>query len=308
MRPSLLLTTCAFSLLVASQPVPGFADSFQKTGAADAASIIQDTGVANRLVVGELLRTLSQEIPAAACHLHNQINSADAEDVLTDGIAQVDELIAALAYGDIFWGITTAEARRKTIAEIANLRAQWAPVLASGRTVLADPSDRAATSLLIGMSDSLYDTTDRLLSTLDGQYSNSAEILRRDVMAIQIAGRMAALNQRIALGACSLTANGQDPELAADLAQTKTIYENSLMALSDGMPAIGLLPPPTPGISEKLAEIKSIWSENEILIARVVAGQDISQEERFDLYYGLIDERVLILDALYLYQDHSKVH
>ena len=104
-------------------------------------SIIQDTGVANRLVVGEVLRSLSQEIPAAACHLHNGINVSDATENLTYGLDQVDELLDALTVGDIFWGIEGPEERRKTLAQLEYLRAEWAPLQAAGRALLenADP-------------------------------------------------------------------------------------------------------------------------------------------------------------------------
>jgi hypothetical protein len=271
-------------------------------------SIIQDTGVANRLVAGELLRVLTQEIPAAACHLHHDINAADATANLSDGVAQVGELLAALRNGDIFWGITTAETRRKTIAEIEGLGAAWQPVLAASEALLSDSGDADAMRQAVGMAEILLDQTDRLLATLEGQYSSSAEILRRDVMSIQIAGRMAALNQHMALQACRLVTTGPDSEIAADLAQTALHYENSLRALIFGMEALGIQPPQTVGIAETLAAVEGIWKVNQPDIARVTSGTGLAAEDSELLYYHLTDERVLILDLLYLYQDHSKVH
>jgi len=286
----------------------GLAADNQQTDAAELNSIIHDTGVANRLVVGEILRVLSQEIPAAACHLHHRVNVDDAADNLTYGVDQVDELLTALTDGDIFWGITTPETRRKTIAEIESLRAQWHPVQEAAQRLMTDPADAGALDLAMGMSHGLLDTTDRLLATLDGQYSGSAEIQRRDVMFIQVSGRMAALNQRIALQSCILAGQGYDAEIAADLTQSAEIYKNSLWALQNGMDALGILPPQTPGIADKMAEIADIWVTNEPVIARLAATETLSATERHDLYFNLIDERVLVLDLLYLYQDHAKVH
>lgn len=273
-----------------------------------AGSIIQDTGVANRLVAGELLRAHTQEIPAAACHLNQQINVADATENLTYGMAEIDALLTALLQGDIFWGITTPETRRKTIAEIEGLRAAWEPVQDAAKRLLADPSDADAAAYVIGMADPLMDQTARLVATLDGQYSGSAEILRRDVMFIQISGRMAALNQDMALTTCMLTAGGGDAELGAALAQSATLYHNSLDALRNGMDAMGILPPQTPGIAAKLDEIAAQWRDNRTVIAQVSQGSILRADESHDLYFNLIDERVLVLDLLYLYQDHSKVH
>ncbi len=269
--------------------------------------IIQDTGVANRLTVGEVLRSLSQEVPAAACHLQNAVNVDDATDLLAAGIDQTDELLDALLHGDIFWGILFPEARRKTVAEIEALRADWAPVREAGRRLLEDPSRAQDAALVSGAADALMDKTYALLTTLDAQYSSSAEILSRDVMFIQISGRMTALNQRMAHVACQLWSGGMNREFAADLKRSMQDYQGSLGALRDGLPAMGILPPQTPGIADKLAEIGNLWDQNRPLLALVAADEEISEQQRFELYYHLIDERVLLLDLVYLYQDHSKV-
>lgn len=270
-------------------------------------SIIQDTGVANRLVVGEVLRSLTQEIPAAACFLHAGVNVEDATDNLMFGINQLDELLEALSIGDIFWGIEHPEERRKTISEIEALRADWAPVQRAGRALLDDPANAEAAAGVAGAADPLMDRTYRLLTTLDSQYSSSAEILKRDVMFIQISGRMAALNQRLALHAC-LMSKEFDQALATELSATSDMYHNSLHALMEGLPAMGILPPQTPGIAEKLSEIEGIWNVNQPMLALVASCEGLSPAQLHDLYYNLIDERVLILDLVYLYQDHSKVH
>lgn len=271
-------------------------------------SMIQDTGVANRLVVGEVLRALSQEIPAAACHLHHGVNVTDATDNLTYGLAQVDELLDALTQGDIFWGIEFPEERRKTLAEIESLRSAWAPLQDAGNALLSNPADAAANDQLAGAADIMLDQTYRLLTTLDGQYTSSAEILQRDVMFIQLSGRMAALNQHLALEACILWSEGPDAEVAADMIQTADMYHNSLNALTNGLSAMGILPPQTPGIADKLAEIEQMWLINKPALMGLADGQALTADAKHDLYYNMIDERVVLLDLVYLYQDHSKVH
>ena len=279
----------------------------------DGQEIIQNTGVANRLAVGEVLRSLTQQIPAAACHLHNGINVDDATALLSAGISQTTELLDALIYGDIFWGIEFPEVRRKTIAEIDALRAAWAPVQNAGFRLLDDPLSAQDAGLVSAVADSLFDRSYALLTTLDGQYSSSAEILSRDVMFIQISGRMTALNQRMALQACQLWSGpfdvdvDVDVDVAANLKQVMQDYEGSLRALTDGLPAMGILPPQTPGIADKLAEINGVWAQTAPLLALVAANEEISEQQRFDLYYQLIDEKVVLLDLVYLYQDHSKV-
>ncbi|WP_165606581.1 type IV pili methyl-accepting chemotaxis transducer N-terminal domain-containing protein [Yoonia litorea] len=312
MRLVSVLKACAVSacalLPTASFSSNGPAATTHAATEVSAGSIIQDTGVANRLVVGELLRTLTQEIPAAACHLHNQINVEDATDNIVYGVAQIDELLDALIAGDLFWGITTPETRRKTLAEIAALREDWVPVQVAATRLLDDPTDLVAASLVYGAADMLEDRTYKLLTTLDSQYSGAAEILRRDVMFIQLSGRMAAMNQHLALEACLLASNGADPEVIEDFNRTISNYQNSLHALSHGYDAMGILPPQTPGIADKLSEIAGVWTQNRKFLDRVALSEPLSETDRHALYYGLIDERVVILDLLFLYQDHAKVH
>ncbi|WP_340425165.1 type IV pili methyl-accepting chemotaxis transducer N-terminal domain-containing protein [Yoonia sp. GPGPB17] len=277
------------------------------TTAGDTPSIIQDTGVANRLAVAGVLRSLTQEIPAAACHLYQDVNAEDARDLLSTGVDQTTELLDALLNGDIFWGVIAPETRRKTITEIEQLRSDWAPIHAASRRLLSDPSQQQDANQIVAAAEDLFDTSYALLTTLDAQYSNSAEILSRDVMSINLAGRMTALNQGMALKACQLWSSDLDPVIAANLKQEMQDYEGSLKALSDGYAAMGILPPETPGLVNTLAEIGQIWDLNRQLLALVAAGEEISEQQRFDLYYNLIDERVLLLDLVYLYQDNSKV-
>ncbi|HEV8034675.1 type IV pili methyl-accepting chemotaxis transducer N-terminal domain-containing protein [Yoonia sp.] len=288
-------------------PVSGlYADSsFQSAGSAQ--SIIQDTGVANRLAAAQVLLSWTQALPAAACHLHNQVNVGDAAELLAVGDAQVEEVLNALLEGDIFWGIETSETRRKTIAEIEQLRAAWAPAQQAARRLLETPTDKDAALTLAQAADDLRERTYQLATMLDAQYSSSAEIQARDIMFIQLAGRLVTLNQQMALQACLLWSEGMDQTIADELKQTIQAYNGTLSALSNGLPQMSILPPQTPGIADKLTEIGRIWVRNQPVLNLVAVDEEISEQQRFDLYYTLIDEKVVLLDLLYLYQDHSKV-
>ncbi|WP_342069161.1 type IV pili methyl-accepting chemotaxis transducer N-terminal domain-containing protein [Yoonia algicola] len=270
-------------------------------------SIIQNTGVANRLTVAQVLLSLTQVMPAAACHLHNQVNTDDAIDFLGTSERQVDELLDVLLQGDIFWGVETPETRRKTIAEIEELRAAWTPVQQAARQLLDAPTDQEAAFILTRSGDELRERTYQLVTTLDAEYSSSAEILARDVMFIQLSGRLVTLNQQMALQACLLWSEGMDQTIAEDLKRTIQAYSGSLNALTNGLPQMSILPPQTPGIADKLEEIGKIWMRNEPLLRLVAADEEISEQQRFELYYNLIDEKVVLLDLLYIYQDHSKL-
>jgi len=63
---------------------------------------------------------------------------------------------------------------------------------------------------------------------------------------------MAALSQRLAFEACLVWSGAGNAEVVADLLKTMGNFEASRTALHEGMPALGILPPPNAEIAAKL--------------------------------------------------------
>ncbi len=59
-------------------------------------------------------------------------------------------------------------------------------------------------------------------------------------------------------------------------------------ALIGGMPALGILPAPTPEIAESLASTSDDWPVIKDLLDRVVASDPLTDAERIDLYHRLV--------------------
>jgi len=303
MKTGALICLCGFLLSALGGPAVG-----QSAKAGVSSDIIQDTGVANRLVAGEVLRALSFEVPAAACHLHANVGSDDARNSIVADLELANALLNALTQGDVFEGIIGAETRRKTLLQLQELQSAWTGLGNAVQGLLDEPADRTGFEMTRDTAGGLPDLAAQLLTTLDAQYSGSAEILRRDVMFIQVAGRMAALNQQIALEACQLWSGPFDAARAAQLKLTMDQYRNSQLALSAGLPSLNLPPPQAPGIVDKLAEIQSYMADGDPLLQLVAVGEEIDLAQRERLYADLVEAQIAILDLLYLYQDHSKVH
>lgn len=267
---------------------------------------MHDSGASNRIVAGDLLRELSQEIPAAACHLHNDIDVEEAHELLTTNITVFDVVLDALLNGNPEIGIEGAETSRRTAVEIEHMIADWEPIHDAALKVLEDPDDAESLKIIYDLTDGMFEKTYHLLSVIETEYSKPTEILQEDVMLLEISGRMAAMNQRLAYEACRVWSHEGDPEMIADLRKSMSIYEGSLMALTNGMPSLGIIPPPTEEIAAKLAQIGDHWEEVHTQLEHVASGDEVSVEERFSLYHGLVEKLHKIDELEILYQDHSK--
>ena len=249
--------------LMLVNPVAVLADTSTHNSLADnqphfmQASFVDDTGAANRIIAGDLLRTLSQEIPAAVCHLHNDIDVEEATALLASSVARFDATILALLNGNESMGIIGGETRRKTIAELENLIVDWAPIHDAALAVITDPTDATAAAIVYGSTDTMFEKTYHLLSNLEGEYAIPTEVLQADIMLLEVSGRMAAMTQRMAYEACRIWSGETSDELVSDLEMTVQVFEASMNALRGGLPELGIQPAPTPEISAGLDDVAS---------------------------------------------------
>ena len=270
------------------------------------ADFVEDSGAANRIVAGEYLRTISQELPAAVCFLHNDVNVAEATELLSDSIEKFELLSLALLNGNQDLGIVGAEARRKTIVKIENLITNWEPVRDAATAVLATPSDADAVAIVYASTKPMYDMTYQLLVHLEGEYANPAEILQSDVMLIETAGRMAAMTQIMAYDACRVWSGTGSEDLVADLERTMQTFQASMLALRNGLPQLGILAAPTPEIAGALDAISADWDVISGELNLVIAAEDVTVAVMEDLYHRLAEKLYKAEEISVLYQDYSK--
>ncbi|MCK0095797.1 type IV pili methyl-accepting chemotaxis transducer N-terminal domain-containing protein [Yoonia sp. F2084L] len=268
--------------------------------------IITDSGSSNRIVAAALLRTLSQEIPAAACHLHNGVNVEEAKAELSYSVAKFDAVALALLNGNEAMGIIGGETRFRTVAELEALMAEWVPIHDAAIAVLEDPTNRQPVDVIYDATDIMLEKTYHLLSEIEAEYSNPVELLQSDVLLIEVSGRMAAMTQRMAYEACRAWSGEGSEELIAELKKTIGIYEASMDALINGLPSLGVQPAPTAEIAESLTAADEDWSIIRGLLDRVIAADDLSVEERTDLYHRLVVKVHKVEEIEEMYQDYSK--
>jgi len=304
-RPSLFaclrgsFTALTAALLIAPQ-------AHAANGLQSAETLVSDldieTGAAERLDVADMLRTLSQEIPAVACHLHNGMAPDTSRSLLSEAQMQFTANLDALEFGDPQRNIYSAEERRKTLRDVHALREVWGPLTEQLTALAENPADTAALRIIQTENTALFDLSNHLLSELEGEYANPAELTERDVIMLEIAGRQEMLTQKISKEACAVwSGNGNSEDLAASIRR----FEQGLNALLDGFPALGIPPAPTPEIKASLTEIRKGWNNSKAHLDNVLNNslEDPDKPVLFDL---LNKKTMQFAEVVHLYADHSK--
>ncbi len=268
--------------------------------------LVEDIGAAERVEAADRLRTLSQEIPAAACHLHSDIMPDESRKLLMDSRRDFEAIVDAVLNGNPEMNIIGGEPRKRTIVEIQMLDEMWAPTNAAIDTLLATPEDTDAIAVIKNDNALLFDKTSLLLSNLSAEYSNPAELLQVDALLLDIAGRQSMLTQKMSKEACEIwTGNRSDKAMAALSGSIET-FDVSMNALLNGMPALGVIAAPTPEIKEGLEVVMSDWSELRAELEAVMAQPDTPTERKEMIYASLNTKMFKLEEIIHLYTIFSK--
>ncbi|MDO6591425.1 hypothetical protein DS901_09885 [Loktanella sp. D2R18] len=269
-----ILSVASVALSVFLQTGDASADQFlDHFVQVEQSNIITDHGAANRVVAADLLRTLSQEIPAAVCYLSHDVDVEEASDLLNASVAHFDLAIVALRDGNENLGIIGAERLPRVVREINELVHVWEPIHEAAISVLNDPRDLDAAMLVYASADPMLDATYHLLVEIEAEYSNPVELLQSDMLNLEVSGRMAMFTQRIAYESCRTWAGEGNEEMVADLRKTIGHFEASMAGLTNGLPELGLRPAPTPEIAASLDDIAQVWSDIRRILDAVSAGE-----------------------------------
>ena len=243
-----------------------------------AMAMTEGDGGKARINLAGKLKTLSQEIAASACDIGAGLDLELAEADLERSLYDFESIIAALEHGDVLLGIPSPEEDLKTLHAIEQLHIVWDPLDAAVKTLLEN-GDAQAAKLILAQNLELLNSADILASQITGQYSDPAQLLQVDAMAIGIAGRQRMLSQQIRKEACEL--NNVDSGITdpTGFQATVDIFEKSLVALRDGMPDAGVRPPPNEGIAEELNKTWEHWSGVKPILEKIAQNGSGTSED-----------------------------
>lgn len=273
---------------------------------ASTAGIISDSS--DRINLANQLPMLSQRVAAAACAVTSHIEEDLSTEILETSYQQFERIVIALRDGDAELGIPEPEMRRMTLHDIDLVWTAWKPTHDAVMEVLADHDDVDAGHVIDDHNMEMLELTQILASDITGQYTHPYEVTQSNAMLINIAGRQRMLTQKMAKDSCEIWSHYHEEEGRADLIETMQIFENSLVALRDGMPSLGIKAAPTAQIREDLDHLLERWAIIKGNQQILVDGGELDQAGKNEIIYDLnleLDELDLLVKH---YTDYATKH
>lgn len=270
------------------------------------ATLVEDIGAAERIEAADVMRTVSQELGAAACFLYNGIDTDESRRIMLRAQERFVTNIEALIYGNPSMNIIGGETRARTIRELETILAEWTPISEATKRLDADPTDSAAVDAIKAGTFRLYDMTNHLVSEISGEYSNPAELLQIDALMLDIAGRQAMLAQIISKNACKVWTRDEQDAAKERLTQSMDLLDTSLNALRHGMAEVGLKPAPTPEIAEALDGVIADWTETRPELERLLAENDLPDDSRTQIFRRMNEKTSRLEDIVHKYTAFAK--
>lgn len=239
------------------------------------AAFVADIGAQERINFSGKLRMLSQRIPSAACHLAKGIDPEGARALLQGATGEFEKILTGLEFGDADLKIVGSENRRKTVAQIHDLRGKWEPMKAAAEAMIAGDSLQANLDAILSQNMIVLASAKILVSDLVAQYSDPASMLQSHSMLIDISGRQRMLTQKMSKESCMVASGLGTAETVDHLQGTMSMFEVSLSALMLGMPDAGIIPPPNSEISAGLNTVYFNWNEIKPTLEAVIAGASV---------------------------------
>lgn len=304
------LRTIGLSAGLAALPAAGMV--FAETAAiADPATLtevvfVDDVGAAERIRAADRLRTLTQEVAAAACLFGNGQLPDLNRKLLVASIDEIDLLLDALLHGNDDLHIVGAERRKKTIREIEMIIAEWTPLRDAAQQVLVDVGNTAALHQIYDATPHFFYSASHLLSELEGEYAHPTLILFEDVMLLEFAGRQAMITQKIAYESCLVWSGYGTQEHRDDLKVITDQFDLIARALHDGMPSLGIQAAPTDDIRIGLEDVIVDWDEVRSHLTDLINGGAGDAADIIWISEAMTKKMYKMEDIVLLYAEYSR--
>ena len=274
---------------------------------ATAQNIASDVGASERINVAGQLGTLSQRIISSACNVSSGVTVRESQAVLQISPVQLTRSWVALLYGNRSFGILGEEDRPRTLQVINRLNDAWGPLLEQATQTQAATNDVAKVEDLASQSDPLLETANILVSEITGQYADPVALLHADALLIDLAGRQRMLAAQMSKDMC-LIASGIAVETAKnDLAAASSLFADTLSALRNGLPSVGVRPPPTEKIADGLQFVVEEWDAIQPFIQQAMADQSLDAAARQRVYFAFLGIEARMNNVVVSYDKNSKL-
>lgn len=247
-----------------------------------AAKEAEDGGRARMNVAGRL-PILAETMAAAACMLDNGFDIDHERVILKEAHDEFIRMVDALQQGEPKVGIPTPEHRRKTVAEIEELRTLWAPMGSAIAAFLTDKPDHDQAEIIAEQNQVVVAQSEKVFSIILNQYTNPYEMQLGDAIAVSFAERQEIFAEKLKREACEIGSGHGDAEVREDFDKTIQLFEATMIALHDGYPAAGIKPPPNKTIVKHLEEVMMEWETAKPLLQAVRETERATEDEMVEI-------------------------
>ncbi|MCY4335527.1 MAG: type IV pili methyl-accepting chemotaxis transducer N-terminal domain-containing protein [Litoreibacter sp.] len=275
---------------------------------ADILTIGEESDGADRIRYSERLSMLTQRVAAASCSLTSDVAIEESHFHLEEAMHEMDIILEALRVGNEKLHIFGPEKRKRTLHDIDELEEEWKETHGAVEAVLADGHDVDNAHIIDDHNLSLLKKAQVLASDISGQYSHPYELTQSHAMLLSIAGRQRMLTQKMAKDACEVWTGYHAEDGRADLIETMSIYENSLNALLNGMPAAGILAAPTPQIQEDLHILLDRWAIIKANLVKLIDGETLDMDQKYEIFHDLNLELDDLEHLIHDYKEFTEAH
>ena len=247
------------------------------------------------------LRGLSERLASASCRFGAGIDVATAQVDLQQVHDNFDAILEGLEFGDRALGMPGAEQTPRILHAIIKTHEVWDPMEHAALAMLDGSSSAADDATIRDGYNALFTQATNLAADVSGVYTNPQELLQSDATVLNFADRQRALAQRMTRAVCELASGTNNDETLGELIATVDMFELSLTALRDGMPAAGVNPPPNAVVKSSLESTYAIWQANRGIYDAIKAGDAASADDVIASYALTQDLSVGMNNAITLY-------
>lgn len=273
-----------------------------------AAEDLIESDAADRINYSGKLRMLTQRVAAFSCALTSDIEVDSSHDILEASAKEFEKIMNGLRYGDLDLHILSPETSKTMLRDLDHLEQEWDTIREAIAIVLADGHNVEQAHVIDDHNLKLLELAMILEADINAKYANPFEVSQVDALMIKIAGRQRMLTQKMAKDACEIWTDYHAAEAKEDLVKTMKVFEDSMLALRDGMPAVGIPPAPTPAISKDLEIILTRWAVIKENLVILVEGGELDVAQKTEIFHDLNLELAEINHLVYDYRNYAERH
>ncbi|MEM9046323.1 MAG: type IV pili methyl-accepting chemotaxis transducer N-terminal domain-containing protein [Pseudomonadota bacterium] len=264
-----------------SRGLGGLATSFVVLGASERVASAAPSAAQTRrkINLAGRQRMLSQRIAKAAFMFQLEVEPDRHLEMLATAHDLFDTTLKDLRRGnpDLF---LDPEENLEVIKGLGRVSSAWSPYRSAVKEVIEAQQVSAINLFAIVRANlPVLKASHAVVQSLEAAYGGAGAGQSELARTINVAGRQRMLTQKMTKESCQLSIYGRPKELRAQLSETITLFDTSLKALTGAEGEVSVVPAPTQAISDKLAEVDTIWQEFGAVMSEIAGGRQPTMAE-----------------------------